>query len=56
MHLDLTEWKVRVFGGVVNQGRYLALSHFAGTESKNKQEGIDHVGLARSVRSDNRGE
>jgi hypothetical protein len=56
INLDFTEWKVWVTGGIVDQSRYLALSHLASSKSKDKQQRIDNVRFSGSVRADDGGE
>lgn len=56
MNLDCAALKIFGTLRVVNQLRELALTHFVGSVSKDKQQGVDNVTLSTSIRSDDRGE
>jgi 4-hydroxy-3-methylbut-2-en-1-yl diphosphate synthase IspG/GcpE len=51
MHFDTAVVEVFIIGGVVNELGELPLTHLGCSPAENKEEGVDSVRLARTVRS-----
>lgn len=49
---NLAVFKIWILSRVVNESRNLALSHFAGAESKDEEERVNDIRLARTIGPD----